>query len=109
MDNLLKFLCMVVVVVGLGGFIGYMFYDQGVLIPPTVPENLDELATWNENDLARLRNHLDCNKMPILRSEVPVDLLEHYDRCLVISNEWAKKYREKVYDDVRKTIKTLDK
>ena len=85
--------------------LGYMLYRETIIFPPTRPANLEELATWSESDLWRLRKYYNCSDMSF--SDVPDDLKELKKFCSTVSAHWYKKYEESKYDDAREGARKL--
>lgn len=80
-------------------------YQEVVIFPPTAPENLEELATWEEDDLWRLMEYYDCRSRP--RIDVPDDLKEFVKFCDTVYDYWDRKYIEEKYDDAREGARKL--
>ena len=79
--------------------VGYMLYKEAAIFPPTRPANLEELATWNKNDLWRLMEYYSCNDLPM--GGAPSDLKQLETFCNTVSGHWSKKYKESKYEDAR--------
>ena len=88
------------------GFLGYNMYWEAIIFPPKAPENLEELANWEEDDIWRLMKYYNCRSRPRI-DDVPDDLREFVAFCNTVSDHWSKKYRESKYDDAREGAKKL--
>lgn len=78
--------------------LGYALYRDAWILPPTKPANMEELTTWSELDLWRLRKHYKCEG---LLSDFPDDLKEFKSFCKTVGDLWSKKYDEAIIKDAR--------
>ena len=96
-----------IIVVGsaLIAVIGNGLYREASILPPTIPENLEELADWSEDDLWRLMKYYDCDESPSVN--IPDDLKEFAAFCNTVYDYWNKKYDEGKLDGAREGAKRL--
>lgn len=81
------------------GMLGYSFYREAWIFPPSKPANMEELKNWSELDLWRLMEAYNCGDMYM--NKVPDDLKELNKFCGIVSGHWNKKYDERKIDDAR--------
>lgn len=80
------------------GMLGNALYRDAWIFPPTKPANMEELTTWSELDLWRLKKHYKCEGLP---SDLPDDLKELKRFCKTVTVFWSKKYDEMKIKDAR--------
>lgn len=81
------------------GMLGYTFYREALIFPPSKPANMEELKNWSELDLWRLMEAYNCDDMYI--DNVPDELKELEEFCDIVTGYWTKKYDERKIEDAR--------
>ena len=76
--------------------LNYPKYLDGRIFPPKMPANIEELATWDENDIHILmRVTLKCNEVPRYKDGDPKEFGRWRDLCWTVNNYWFKAHKEK--------------
>ena len=86
---------------------GYILYQEAIIFPPVLPANLEELATWDKDDLRRLDNYYKCGDLPY-NVDNPDIFVKLRPICDVIGEHWMKKYREEKRIEAFEGIERLE-
>ena len=86
---------------------GYISYKEAIIFPPTLPTNLEELATWDKDDLRRIDRYYKCDSLPY-KIENPDIFVELRPICDAIGEQWMKKYREERSIEALEGIERLE-
>ncbi len=80
-----------------------------VLAPLKMPANIEELSTWDEDDIyTLLRKTLKCNDVPNYSVGEPPEFKRWRDTCQTVREYWSDAYnKEKIKEGLEK-FKSLD-
>jgi len=72
-------------------------WNLGNWFGPDIPKNQLELATWSSRNLQRLEHSMDCNDVPYMTANEPIEVMAWRADCSMAKDYWNEAYqREKV-------------
>ena len=89
--------------------LNYPKYVDGKIFPPKMPANIEELATWDENDIHILmRVTLKCNEVPGYKYGEPKEFEQWRNLCWKVNKYWDKAHKEKKRREGLEKFKSLN-
>ena len=107
----MKFHIFVICMFLFGGsvILGGMAYSKIGPLSLKMPANIEELSTWDEDDIYKLqRDTLKCHDVPGYHREEPSEFERWRNICRSVNQYWTKAYKQKKIDEGLEKFKSLD-